>query len=498
LVTTSKSYDTIVIGGGPGGTTAGALLSARGHETLLLEGSDRIGGRARTYSGGEFDSLAAMVAEWEGQGARILTQDDALASAVAGGALRGYHLELGEHGIAGGHLLRTGYVAKLCDTEVEIKPCIGAFWDHEDELFPIVKGERFAWMSEDEFRDVKTISRAMMTLSDEEVDALDDVSFADWMATVTDAPVATAFHGSMATMNTGPAHPKNISTGAHLRINRQILRAGAHISWAGIGFPVPGYGAIPETFHKAFERNGGVTRLNAPVDEIVTEGGRVRGVRVGDETIRAERVLCTLPVPLVPRVLAPNEAMERDIERYGHFTGGAAMTFYVGCREPVLEDDGAWYTSPRIAPASDGYSGDLVSGWVASSNCVPERAPEGKQLFESWCGLTTAEAGDPKLVENAMRRQWAKLTRLHPSLEEKREWTLVTLAPRAYPVLPSPGQVYNSLVDVEPGWYDGLYLVGDSVRSWGCSIDQVMHAALRGVSAITGEDLLQAVPESMR
>jgi glycine/D-amino acid oxidase-like deaminating enzyme len=493
-----RSFDTIVIGGGPAGTTVGALLAGRGQETLLLEASDRIGGRARTYEGDEFDSLPALIAEWERQGARVLSRDEGLAEAIAGGALRGYHFELGEHGIAGSHLLRTGYVAELCGAEIEIRPNVGAWWDHEGELFPIVKGERFEWMSEAEFADVKTISRAMMKLSDEEVDELDDVGFLRWMSTVTDARVATAFHGSMATMNTGPAHPENISTGAHLRINRQILKAGAHITWAGIGFPVPGYGAIPAGFHRAFERSGGSTRLNAPVEEIVVADGRVQGVRVAGETIRAERVVCTMPVPLLPSVLAPNEAMKRDIARYRGFHSGAAMTFYVGCSEPMLEDDGAWYTSPRVAPAADGYSGDLVSGWIASSNCVPERAPEGKQLFESWCGLTTTEAEDPALVENARRRQWEKLVSLHPNLESHREWTLVTLAPRAYPVLPSPGQVRNSLVDVEPGWYDGLYLVGDSVRSWGCSIDQVMHAALLGAGAITGEDLTMALPPSMR
>lgn len=490
---TERSYETIVVGGGPGGTVVGAILAARGQETLLLESSSRIGGRARTYEGGELGSPQELVAEWESQGARIVAHDG-----IGNGALDGYSFELGEHGIAGSHLLRTGYVAQLCDAEVEIRPNVGAFWDHEGELFPIVRGERFEWMSDREFEDVKTISRAMMALADAEVDELDDVGFKRWMSTVTDAPVATAFHGSMATMNTGPCNPEDISTGAHLRINRQILKAGAHITWAGIGFPVPGYGAIPEGFHRAFESRGGTTRLNAPVEEVLIENGRATGVRVGGETIRAQRVVCALPVPLLPKILAANEAMERDLDRYRHFRSGAALTHYVGCAEPVVEDEGAWYTSPRIAPASDGYTGDLVSGWIASSNCVAERAPHGKQLFESWCGMTTKEAGDPALVENARKRQWAKLTELHPELEDHREWTLVTLAPRAYPVLPSPGQVRESLAPVEPGWYDGLYLVGDSVRSWGCSIDQVMHAALLACTEILGEDLLQVLPESQR
>jgi protoporphyrinogen oxidase len=114
---TERRYDTIVVGGGPGGTVVGALLAARGQETLLLESSDRIGGRARTYEGAEFDSPEALVAEWEGQGARVVSHEG-----IGNGALDGYAFELGEHGIAGSHLLRTGYVAQLCGAEIEIRP----------------------------------------------------------------------------------------------------------------------------------------------------------------------------------------------------------------------------------------------------------------------------------------------------------------------------------------------------------------------------------------
>jgi protoporphyrinogen oxidase len=493
------SYETIVIGGGPGGCATAALLAARGQDVLLLETSGMIGGRARTYEGDQFDSLDSLVEEYEGAGAMVMTKTPELDKAIRDGKLNGYAFELGEHGIAGSHLLRTGYVADAVGADIEILPNVGAFWDHEGELFEIKKGEPLPWLSDQEYQDVRAISKLMMTLTDEEVNELDDVGFGTWINGVSDSDVAKAFHGSMATMNTGPANPENISTGENLRTNRQILRAGAHITWAGIGFPVPGYGAIPEGLHKAFEEKGGTTRLNAPVEEILTENGKVIGVRVGDEKIFADRVVSTLPVPLIPRILEENDAMRVDIDRYKTFKSGAALTIYIGCAEPVVEDEGAWYTSPRIAPASEGYSGDLISGWIASSNCVTERAPEGRQLFESWCGLTTEEAMQPDLVANAMKREWENLTHFHPELVDAEEWRLVTLAQRAYPVLPSPGQVADSLVDAKPGWYDGLFMVGDSVRSWGCSIDQVMHSALLCVDAICETtDAIEIVPDYMR
>ena len=45
---TRKDYDVIIIGGGQGGVTCGALLANQGKKVLLLEASDRLGGRWRS------------------------------------------------------------------------------------------------------------------------------------------------------------------------------------------------------------------------------------------------------------------------------------------------------------------------------------------------------------------------------------------------------------------------------------------------------------------
>ena len=490
-------FDVAIIGAGPGGTALGALLARRGFSVVVLEAGPSVGGRARTLAGAEFSDYDDLASTYAAAGVEILSDKQELDSAIRAGLLNGYHFEYGEHGIAGSHLLRIGYLAKLCGTEIPVEPNVGAWWEQDGELFPIVRGEPFAWMDPADYEDVRKISRASMQLSDEEVDDLDDTPFSEWLDSQSASPAAKSLHAVMATLNTGPANPADISTGEHLRINRQIIKTGAHITWAGIGFPVPGYGAVSEAFAAALIEAGGELRLSSPVERIVVEGDSVVGVQTADGFVAADRVVSSIPVPAMGSVLEPNDAMRKDMDRYARFKGGAALTFYMGCRTPVV-DDKAWYSTPLVAPAEDGYSGDLVGGWIASSNCVPGRAPEGKQLFESWCGLTYAESQDPKLVQHAMERNAELLFRAHPDLRDAVEWQLVTLAPRAYPVLPSPGQVRLSLVDTKPGWYDNLYLVGDTVRSWGCSIDRVMHAVLLCAEHITGTDFLSELPESMR
>lgn len=49
-MSTSKTYDTIVIGAGWSGAVAARDLASKGHSVLVLEARDRTGGRAKTWS----------------------------------------------------------------------------------------------------------------------------------------------------------------------------------------------------------------------------------------------------------------------------------------------------------------------------------------------------------------------------------------------------------------------------------------------------------------
>ena len=118
------SYDAVIIGGGPGGTALGAILARRGLQCLLLEAAPALGGRARTFYGEEYRDFADMESTYSAAGVKIYA-DAQLRKAVDRGALSGYKFELGEHGIAGSHLLRIGYVAKLAGAELKIVPNVG-------------------------------------------------------------------------------------------------------------------------------------------------------------------------------------------------------------------------------------------------------------------------------------------------------------------------------------------------------------------------------------
>jgi phytoene desaturase len=51
-----KEYDCIVVGGGFGGLSAAIRLAVLGHEVLIVEQSNRLGGKAEVYVDGDFRS----------------------------------------------------------------------------------------------------------------------------------------------------------------------------------------------------------------------------------------------------------------------------------------------------------------------------------------------------------------------------------------------------------------------------------------------------------
>ncbi|HEY2706204.1 MAG TPA: FAD-dependent oxidoreductase [Candidatus Dormibacteraeota bacterium] len=67
MSTAPAGWDTLVIGAGAGGLAAAALLAHRGHRTLLVEGRDRVGGRASSVDEDGFTvNTGAIAIEYGG------------------------------------------------------------------------------------------------------------------------------------------------------------------------------------------------------------------------------------------------------------------------------------------------------------------------------------------------------------------------------------------------------------------------------------------------
>lgn len=65
----------VIVGGGPGGLEAARVSAERGHETILFEASDRLGGQLNLASGGMTRRQIASVADWLIQEVELLGVD---------------------------------------------------------------------------------------------------------------------------------------------------------------------------------------------------------------------------------------------------------------------------------------------------------------------------------------------------------------------------------------------------------------------------------------
>lgn len=66
-----------------------------------------------------------------------------------------------------------------------------------------------------------------------------------------------------------------------------------------LGYIEGGSQTLVDRLGERIRELGGTIRTGAPIDEVVVRDGRVAGVRIGDEVLGADRVISTVPTPLV-------------------------------------------------------------------------------------------------------------------------------------------------------------------------------------------------------
>ncbi|MDN5696685.1 MAG: phytoene desaturase family protein [Rubrobacter sp.] len=160
----------------------------------------------------------------------------------------------------------------------------------------------------------------------------------------------------------------------------------------GLWFPKGGMYSLVEAFGRLSEELGVRTHLDSPVEEVLVEGGRARGVRVNGETHRADAVLANADLPYVYRSLLPTSAdadfaPPRRKRRRLEYTASAFM-LYLGIEGELgelkhhnffLSSD---YRRNFEAIFRDGKLPEDPSFYaVVPSRTEPGMAPEGSQTL---------------------------------------------------------------------------------------------------------------------
>jgi phytoene dehydrogenase-like protein len=177
--------------------------------------------------------------------------------------------------------------------------------------------------------------------------------------------------------------------------------AGVAGAW---GHAIGGMGAITEAMARAAREKGVEIILDAPVDEIIVEGGKAAGVVAGGKTYRARQIAANVHPKLLFEKLIPKGAVAPEIDRRmsGYASQSATFRMNVALSElprfTSLPEAGDHLTAGIIMAPSldymdrafidakrDGWSKQPIIEMLIPSTLDDSLAPAGRHVASLFC-----------------------------------------------------------------------------------------------------------------
>lgn len=486
-------YDTIVIGSGPGGLTAGVALAQAGQRVLVCEQHEVPGGWTHSFT------------------------------------LNGYRFSPGVHYLGdlqpGGHL-RHIYEGLGVSQDLEFCELNPDGYDHifiGEERFDIPKGrEAFVSRLQQRFPEESagiqayfdTITRMMEGLHNlgratrglkgltSAVSAAPDVlrwarrSGKDLIAAHVSDPVLQGILMGQSGDHGMP--PSQVSAFVHAGITHHYLN--------GAWYPRGGGFAIPRAFVRALKRAGGELLLQTRVERILLENGRAIGVRLHDgQEIRARQVISNADPEVTFGALVGREhlssRLRRKLDRVTYSTSALSLFFAVDMdlRAARMDSGNFWFYDHADVDAlyQKGLTDYALHAEIPPATFLtattlkdPSKMHHGHHTleaftfvsydaFERWTGSAPGErpAEYEALKEDLAWRMMQALDRRIPGISQHVVfWNLGTPLSNEHYINATRGNLYGIAKDrsqVGPGAFPirseipGLWMVGASTLSHG-------------------------------
>lgn len=482
------TYDVVVIGAGYGGASAAALLAHSGRRVALIEKNPRAGGKGATISrkGYEYEMWGAVGVP--AQASRFHELVD-----VLGVADRAPFI------MPEGNVASVYYKAASGEWRNSIGP---AKQSEDPGALDRVKSVYGA--TDDDVAALANLFATMLLMSDEEVDALENVGMLDFVKGFGLPPslitqVCTGLNMAMCV----PINRLAASEG--IFVMRQIVNGGAG------RYHVGGYGKVAEVCAEYVAENGGTFVHGERVKGIVIEGGRAVGVETSDGVIRARATVSNAGIqPTVLKLAGAEHFPAAYVERVRSLEPSLAIA---GVRyildaqvfeAPIIlaYSDESWLDDDRFAGLEKGEWPDvpLISIGVP---CLfdPSLVPAGHQVAIS--AVFASPDPDSKTSEEAIRRSEAVIDELWPDMRNHvvrtepytakqvsrmtRDSVVAGQGGEAIGLAQVVGQCGSSKPDARTP-LSGLYLVGCDAGGRGSGTHQAVDSGFN-VAAMVDADL---------
>lgn len=361
----NKIYDFIIVGGGISGLHIGALLSQHG-DVLVLEKSKNLGGRARVID------------------------------------LEGFKLDFGPHPVRFGPNSALAKSLKNIGKPIEfVKP--GNSWaflsDGTKTIFPT--GGILAVLRSKMVPFFKTLKLLLKIkgMSIQEFHELYDVSLESWFKKEA-LPKSIREYLTIASgaMQVNPFVERS-SSGELLHNIQRVLKKGS------VFYPKGGWETIFSNFKEVIRENKGEIRVNNEVSKILLENNIAIGVKVGNETIKANNIISTIPAQSLFSILDEQCCQKEFIEKCKNLRPTAGISIDFCLSKPVSDINGLIF-----------FEDPLAFGYIPT-NLDRSIAPQGSSIMTFLTILNVEEIKDAEKIKNAHLKLRDKILSVFPDIE---------------------------------------------------------------------------------
>jgi phytoene dehydrogenase-like protein len=379
-----ENYDAIIIGSGPGGLSAAALLQHRGLRCLLVEKNN--------VAGGKMISI-----EKDGYAYDLFPHGQV---PMRGSAFEPIFEELG---------VSDEFIPAIEPDDPREIITLLYKRSGRSEYKRVTQGQALAdptpffklWdLDEAEQEAAIAIMSEMTLLTEDEVDALDGISMEEWLAQ-RDVPGPLynylGFHA-----NASLAEPLDqVAASEQITIMQQVMLQGGGGQYKG------GFGGLTRVLVREYEKSGGTLIKNCRVDRILIDDGTVTGISTSEGTFNAPVVVSSAGIQPTILKLCGEEHFDKGYTNYikGLVPGWAFTSIRYFLDEPVMEtgiyvmySDDSWLDTPRFEKIKDGeIPAEVILFMVNHSFYDEDAAPPGKQVLVS--GTVCSSNPEAKEIE---------------------------------------------------------------------------------------------------
>ncbi len=386
----AEQYDVVVVGAGPGGATIAALLADAGLKVLLAEKNDRAGGKAMTLHRQGYGYEMWPVVAIPGGPSRY----DELLKRLGREADVPLRLPPPDEQSDGGIVYRTGDGRWLRMAPNDSDNPLDSF----AQVFDLTAAE---------MEPVVEMATGVLTLTDDEIGALDTTTFLDWIDPFGLPAGPLAYIGVMLNMFF-LIGPDRIPASEAIRtcLRGFMLAGGTGQYWKG------GVGRTLEVAADHLTQRGGRYLTRTKVERIVVEDGRAAGIVTPKGEFRARAVVSNAGIQPTVLRLAGEEHFSSEYVEYVRALepswGIAGIRYFLDA--PVFPPAGlafgdlSWWTTDRYEQARAGHWPDLPQlYWSTPARWDPGLAPgDGSQVV--LIGTLTDPDPDSPMSEEAIGR----------------------------------------------------------------------------------------------